>query len=83
MVSLNIVSATEALAAASSLRKPVVDDETPSEKVSANSHVVATILRCVQAVRALKTRGLPLGHWGRSLEAKVACRALPGSEGDF
>ena len=30
---------------------------------------------------ALKTRGLPLGHRGRALEAKVARRALPGSEG--
>ena len=32
------------------------------KKVSANSQVVAAILRCVQALRAQKTRGLPLGH---------------------
>ena len=38
------------------------------KKVSANSQVVATILRCVQDLRALETR---------SLEAKVARRVPP------
>ena len=35
----------------------------------------------MHALRAQKTRGLPQGHRGRSVEAKVAIRAPPGSEG--
>ena len=70
----HFVSATEApshfcskrrLAAACSFRRrPGDDDETPSEKVSANSQVVAAILRCVQALRAVENAGPAFGPLG-------------------
>ena len=45
--------------------------------------VMTSILGCVQPVRATEARGLPLGHWGWSLEAKKTRRAVHGSKGHF
>ena len=48
-------------------------------KVSVNSHVVTTILRCVQPLRAEKTQGLP---WA-TRKVKEAVRMHFGTEGLF
>ena len=64
-------------------RQVHVQDTFHTKKVSANSQVMTTILQCVQALCALETRVLPLSYWDRSLEDKVARRALPGSERHF
>ena len=69
----HFVSATEVLShfcskrrltACSFRRRPVDDDETPSEKVSANSQVLTSILRCVQALRAVENAGPASGPLG-------------------
>ena len=58
-------------------------DLTPSEHTIGrfSTRVAKKHFRCVQAQRGQKMRHLPQSSGGRSVEAKVAIRATPGSEG--